>query len=100
VPTGFDGGFMAAQQATWRETWSWEIGRLGKKFAVPLFIFQGEADLNTPAAPAREWLEAVEAPRKAFEIVPGAGHGVVLFHRELLKLLEKHVLPAVAAKRA
>lgn len=100
VPAGFDGGFMAAQQATWRETWSWEIEGLGKKFGVPLFIFQGEADLNTPAAPAREWLEAVEAPRKAFEIVPGAGHGVILFHRELLKLLEKHVLPAVAAKRA
>lgn len=99
LPAGFDGGFMAAQQATWRETWSWEIDRLGHKFDVPLFIFQGEVDLNTPVAPARDWLAGVEAPKKAFEIVPGAGHGVILFHREVFKLLEKHVLPAIAAKR-
>ena len=100
APPGFDGGFMAAQQATWQETWSWEIERLGRRFDVPLFVFQGEVDLNTPAAPAREWLDAVEAPRKVFEIVPGAGHGVILFHREVLELLEKHVLPAVAAERS
>jgi pimeloyl-ACP methyl ester carboxylesterase len=93
VPPGYDGGFMAAQQATWKETWAWEAERLGTKFDVPMFIFQGEVDLNTPAATAREWFATVEAPRKAFEVVPGAGHSVILFHRELLQLLEKHVLP-------
>jgi len=100
APPGFDGGFMAAQRATWQETWSWEIERLGSRFDVPLFVFQGEVDLNTPVAPARDWLATVDAPKKAFEIIPGAGHGVILFHREVLELLEKHVLPAVAAERS
>ena len=95
APPGFDGGFMEAQQATWRETWSWEAERLGNRFQVPMLIVQGEVDLNTPAATAREWFETVEAPSKAFELVPGAGHGVILFHRELLALLERHVLPTL-----
>lgn len=95
APPGFDGGFMAAQQATWQETWAWEAERLGRKFAVPMVIIQGEADLNTPTAATRDWFATVEAPKKVFEVVPGAGHGVILFHRELLQLLEKHVLPVV-----
>lgn len=95
APPGFDGGFMAAQQATWQETWAWEAERLGTRFAVPMVIIQGEVDLNTPSAAARDWFATVEAPSKAFEVVPGAGHGVILFHRELLQLLEKHVLPVV-----
>lgn len=95
APPGFDGGFMTAQQATWQETWAWEAERLGTRFAVPMVIIQGEVDLNTPAATARDWFATVQAPKKVFEVVPGAGHGVILFHRELLQLLERHVLPVV-----
>jgi pimeloyl-ACP methyl ester carboxylesterase len=96
-PPNFDGGFMAAQQATWKETWAWEIDRLGRKFEVPILIIQGERDLNTPAPTAREWLAGIEAPSKAFELLPEAGHGVILFHKEVLQLLERHVLPVAKA---
>jgi pimeloyl-ACP methyl ester carboxylesterase len=98
-PQGYDGGFMAAQQATWKETWAWEVERLGTKFDVPILIVQGGRDLNTPAATAREWFDTIEAPKKVFELVPDAGHGVILFHQELFGLLEKHVLPVAAPSK-
>lgn len=93
IPPGYDGGMMSALQATWEEAWAWEARSLGTRFKVPVFIFQGEADLNTPTSVAREYFEEISAPAKAFEVVPGAGHGVILFHGELLELLKKHVLP-------
>lgn len=96
VPPGFDGGLMNAQQATWRETWSWEASRLGTRFEVPMLIVQGDVDMNTPTSVTREWFDHVSAPRKEFEVVPGAGHDVVLFHAQLLALLEKYVRPTAA----
>lgn len=94
-PPGYDGGLMAAQQATWRETWSWEAAPLGTRFEVPMLIVQGEVDINTPTSVTRDWFGKVDAPTKAFEVVPGAGHAVILFHAEVLELLRKHVLPIV-----
>lgn len=93
VPPGYDGGLMAALRATWEEVWSWEASRLGRRFRVPIFIFQGEVDVNTPTSVAREWYDGIEAPLKRFEIVPGAGHDVMLFHAPLLRLLETYVRP-------
>ena len=98
-PPGYDGGLMAAQQATWRETWAWEAAPLGTRFEVPMLIVQGEIDINTPTQVAREWFDTIDAPSKAFEVVPGAGHGVILFHAPVLELLREHVLPALPADR-
>jgi pimeloyl-ACP methyl ester carboxylesterase len=95
APPGFDGGLMAAIQATWQEAWSWEARHLGTRFAIPIFIFQGEVDVNTPTSVAREYFDEIEAPVKRFEVVPGAGHDVMLFHDALLRLLEADVLPVV-----
>jgi pimeloyl-ACP methyl ester carboxylesterase len=92
IPPGYDGGFMAAQQATWREAWRWEASKAGLSFKVPVYLFQGEVDMNTPTVAARSYFDAIRAPRKAFEVVPGAGHTIILFHRELLALLEKHAI--------
>ena len=88
--------FMAAQQATFAETWRWEARHLGLTFKVPVFIFQGEHDINTPTATAREYFDEIKAPHKAFAIVPGASHSTIPFHDELLRLLRLHVLPLVA----
>lgn len=92
-PPGYDGGFMAALRSTWVETWAWEARRLGTRFKVPVFIFQGELDYNTPTSVARTYFDEIEAPKKAFAVVPNAGHDIILFHAELLKLLQEHVLP-------
>jgi fermentation-respiration switch protein FrsA (DUF1100 family) len=54
-------------------------------------MFQGENDLNTPVSVAREYFDELQAPRKAFEIIPGAGHNTLAFATDVLQLLQKHV---------
>jgi pimeloyl-ACP methyl ester carboxylesterase len=87
--------FMATQRAVFAETWRWEARHLGLTFKVPVFIFQGENDINTPTATAREYFDEIQAPKKAFAIVPGSSHSTIVFHDELLRLLRLHVLPVV-----
>jgi pimeloyl-ACP methyl ester carboxylesterase len=97
LPPGFDPGmmFMNALRAVFVECWQWEARDLGMKFNVPVFIFQGEADVNTPTSLAREYLEDLQAPKKAFVAIAGAGHNTIVFHAELLRLLNHQVLPVV-----
>jgi pimeloyl-ACP methyl ester carboxylesterase len=83
--------FMETLRATFRER-DWEIRDMGLSWPIPVFVFQGETDLNAPEAMAREWLEEIDAPLKAYEVIPGAGHNTALFPDELLALLRKHVL--------
>jgi pimeloyl-ACP methyl ester carboxylesterase len=98
IPPGYNGQqvFLNTQRAMFPVIWTWEAGALGTKFDVAVFMFQGADDLNTPAATAREYFDEIQAPQKAFEVIPGVGHNTIVFHRELLKLLRKHVLPIAA----
>ena len=53
IPPGYDGGFMAAQNATWKETWAWEARPLGLTFKVPVLIVMGEViSTHPPRLPA------------------------------------------------
>jgi pimeloyl-ACP methyl ester carboxylesterase len=83
--------FTTTLRATFPQR-DWEIRDLGASWPLPVFVFQGETDLNAPPAMARQWLEEIAAPAKAYEVIPGAGHNTVLFKDELLALLRKHVL--------
>jgi len=47
-----------------------DIGRL----EVPMHVFQGDADHITDLAQVQAWIEALDAPTKRLEVVPGAGH--------------------------
>jgi pimeloyl-ACP methyl ester carboxylesterase len=42
--------------------------------STPVFIVQGQEDLNTPADLAKAYLDNLKAPHKVFCLVPGAGH--------------------------
>ncbi|MCG7533375.1 alpha/beta hydrolase [Pseudoalteromonas sp. OOF1S-7] len=50
------------------------LDKLGFKFRVPIFIFQGEKDLTTPQHLTANYLEQVEAPIKEYFLIPDAGH--------------------------
>ena len=67
---------------------------LGLKFSVPIFFFQGAEDFTTPTALAREYLDLIQAPRKEFVPIPGAGHFAVFMHAdEFLEELVRRVRP-------
>lgn len=98
-PAEFWGNFVEVQKATFKETWSWDARSLGMKFAVPVFIYQGELDINTPALTAREYFDDIKAPKKGFELIAGAGHNTIAFQKELLRLINRDVRPLVAEGR-
>ena len=52
----------------------------GPRFPVPLLIFQGEDDFNTPTALVRRWFDTTEAPTKAMTVVPNASHAAFYTH--------------------
>lgn len=75
---------------------------LGLKFSIPMFFFQGAEDFTSPTSLARDYLNAIQAPRKAFVPIQGAGHFAVFMHSdEFLEELIKRVRPlAVSPRRA
>jgi pimeloyl-ACP methyl ester carboxylesterase len=87
--------FVEVQKHLFRETWSWEARKLGLKYSMPVFVYQGDMDINTPVAPAREWIADLQAPRKGFDLVVGAGHNTIVFQRELLRMINRDVRPLV-----
>jgi pimeloyl-ACP methyl ester carboxylesterase len=97
LPAGFDGTkqFLDTQRRTFPLVQEWDAHTLGVTYRVPVFMFQGENDLNTPVSVAREYFDEIRAPRKGFEIIPGAGHNTLAFAGEVLQLLRKHVDPAI-----
>jgi pimeloyl-ACP methyl ester carboxylesterase len=72
-----------------------ELEKLGLKFEVPAFVFQGERDLQAPASLARAYVDAIQAPAKGFAVIPGAGHATAFFSEEVLALLNTYVRPHI-----
>lgn len=78
-----------AEAATFDADASYDARALGGKFPMPIFIFNGELDHVTPAVFAKQYVDGLEAPQKAFVSLTGAGHSAVLtepdvFLRELV----------------
>jgi pimeloyl-ACP methyl ester carboxylesterase len=99
-PYDFVKVFLATQRATFAETWTWQARDYGYAFKMPVFIFQGENDINAPIALARAYYEEVRAPKKGFETIAGAGHNTFAFPDQLLALLDNDVRPLVVRSAA
>lgn len=87
------------------ELMAFDARALGVRFEVPFIVIQGERDVITPTAAARRYFDEVEAPRKAFHLVPGAGHLAMfaqpaLVAQALAKELAWHATPTIAESRS
>lgn len=100
MPAGFnpETNFISTVQEMFEIYQDFDARKVGLSFAVPVFIFQGEMDINTPVSLARDYLNDIEAPAKAFATIPGAGHNTLAFAPEVLALLNEHVRPVVTGK--
>jgi proline iminopeptidase len=68
------------------------LDQLGFIFKVPVYIIQGADDSITAPSLAKAYYDRIEAPRKAFALLPGTGHLAVwtapdAFLRELRTML-------------
>ncbi|HXD34321.1 MAG TPA: alpha/beta hydrolase [Pyrinomonadaceae bacterium] len=78
------------------EMMSYDAAALGNKFDVPLFIFQGDSDLQAPTSIVEEYFPTIEAPHKELILLKGEGHTAVLSNPDLfLDLLLQHVRPRI-----
>jgi len=100
MPAGFnpETNFISTVQEMFKIYQDFDARQVGVSFEVPVFIFQGQMDINTPVSLAREYLNDIKAPTKAFATIPGAGHNTLAFAPEVLALLNTHVRPVVTGK--
>lgn len=66
-----------------------DLRRDAARLEVPVIVLEGSHELTARTAPAREWFDALEAPRKQLHALPDSGHSVAFeqadaLHRILL----------------
>jgi pimeloyl-ACP methyl ester carboxylesterase len=73
------------------QTKSKRMEDFGLTYALPVFFFQGAEDFTAPTALAREYLDRLQAPQKAFVAIPGGGHFAMFMRSDafLAELLER-----------
>jgi pimeloyl-ACP methyl ester carboxylesterase len=67
-------GFGYARDRLYSEFMAYDAARLGSRFEVPFFVFQGDTDVVTVTGLAEEWFAEVQAPTKGLMSIRGAGH--------------------------
>jgi pimeloyl-ACP methyl ester carboxylesterase len=80
------------------ELMAYDAWRMGGRFEVPFFLFQGERDVVTLTSLATEYFQEVQAPAKELALIPDAGHFAAFTQpdRFLTELLTR-VRPLAAA---
>lgn len=78
-----------------------DLPKLGRTFAVPFYLFQGESDLLTVPELARRYFDRIVAPDKKFILLPGVGHdpNQKLLDAQFSLLKERFHRPAATAGR-
>jgi len=76
------------------ELMNFDLKKLGMRFELPIFIFQGDTDILTPTELAKAYYDEIEAPHKEFVLIKNAGH-LAVFARadQFLEELIKRVRP-------
>ena len=71
-----------------------DLPALGNRFAMPVYLLQGTEDLLTPPEVTRPYFDSLQAPDKAWVLVPLAGHDPnEAMLAAQMKVLKERVLP-------
>jgi pimeloyl-ACP methyl ester carboxylesterase len=84
---------MATFEKLMGEFANFDARRLGLKFDVPMFFFQGRQDLHLPTSEVEAYAAEVEAPTKMLALLQDGGHSAFFLREEFLRLLNRHVRP-------
>jgi pimeloyl-ACP methyl ester carboxylesterase len=77
---------------------AWDEGfdyrSLRAAYRLPVFVVQGDLDIDAPVELSRAWFDRIGAPAKAFTVVPGAGtHALQTDPDSYLAVLRDQVRP-------
>jgi pimeloyl-ACP methyl ester carboxylesterase len=91
----FEGQGVSAERLVPQSS-SIESTALAGDFSLPIFVIQGAEDFTTPTSLARELVNSIRAPAKAFVPIDGGGHFAVFMKSDaFLNELVSRVLPLV-----
>jgi pimeloyl-ACP methyl ester carboxylesterase len=92
-------GFQWSTARMFQELRAYDARRLGTRFEVPFYLFQGERDVITLTSLATEYFDEVQAPTKELALITDAGHFAAFTQpdRFLAELLTRVRLLASAA---
>jgi pimeloyl-ACP methyl ester carboxylesterase len=94
-------GFQWSTGQMFAELMAYDAWRLGLRFEVPFFLFQGEQDVITLTTLAEDYFAEVEAPTKGLALIPDAGHFAAFTQpKRFLAELVTQVRPLTAAPTA
>ena len=76
-------GTFYCLEKLWPEVISLQFDRDVKKLDVPVYLFQGDHDQNTPTVLAKAWFDALEAPYKEYVPFHDSAHSPIKEEKEL-----------------
>ena len=102
VPKGlpsYDGtkAFLETIALMYQQEFAWDPYKLTLSFNMPVVILNGDHDFNTPAQSAMDLCNAISAPVKHCEVIPGYGHGLVP-GQIILDRVNQYILPTLQSK--
>jgi pimeloyl-ACP methyl ester carboxylesterase len=77
---------------------SFDARKLGMRFDVPLFFYQGERDTFSVTSEVQRYADEIDAPIKRVVTIPGGGHSRAFLRNEMLAQLNEHVGPLLLQK--
>lgn len=89
-----DGEIFSADRLV-SQTRSARPADLGLSFSIPFFVFQGAEDFTAPTALARQYVDSISAPVKAFVPIDGGHFAVFMRSAAFLRELVDRVRPLV-----
>jgi pimeloyl-ACP methyl ester carboxylesterase len=87
----FKGSIFSLRSSLNREYWDWKLDATHLRFSVPVYLFIGHHDYNTPYELAERYFDAIQAPRKGKVMFENAAHMIPYedperFNREVVRV--------------
>jgi pimeloyl-ACP methyl ester carboxylesterase len=97
-------GMSFSTDQLFQELMTANLYKLGMRFEIPFFIFQGDTDAITPTASAKAYFDRLEAPHKEFVLIKQSGHLAAFarpeqFLNELLQRVRPLVLNQIVSAK-
>lgn len=89
-------GYKKVLKAMWPEIGGEDLTEY-TSFSVPIFVFDGKLDMNTPAELVEGWFEKIEAPHKELIWFENSGHNPMGDEPEKFKKLLREKLSEISA---
>ncbi len=89
-------GYKRVLKAMWPEVGAVDLTEC-TEFAVPIFVFDGKLDMNTPAELVEDWFKQIQAPHKELIWFESSGHNPMGDEPERFKKLLREKLTAIPA---